>query len=294
MPASVLLGVVWVAVVALVGAAAIVRTRGTAVAGASADRGPTWRRFDRFSAVAIRELGRPIAAGVVVAAGVAITIAVCWMLGRLAGWSESAIDHPLFRWFEHRQVGGVWNHANNALTKMGNGPQTQLLSALGAVVFAVVWAARGRRWWAPLVTLPIAYLCERFGAEVLRLVVHRGHPPTTLGTWPSGGCARLILIYGLIIFMIVRWTRPNPQVRAALWSVLAVLAAIEAYTRVYLLKHWFTDVIGGLIYGMLLLATMTAGFSILDRDTNRGGHPLPAGIGAPEDMREPDVAPVIR
>ena len=93
---------------------------------------------------------------------------------------------------------------------------------LGAVGLAVLWIRR--RWWVPAIILPVGYLMEKYGQEPLKLVVHRGHPPTTLGTWPSGGCARVILVYGLIVFFILRGRSPRSVVPwAAGWSLVASL-----------------------------------------------------------------------
>ena len=101
-------------------------------------------------------------------------------------------------------------------------------------------------------------------------MVDRGHPPTTLGTWPSGGCARVILVYGLIVYFSLRW-RDTESVRAwvAGWSLVALAASIQAYAHLYNLEHWFTDVAGGLVFGVILLLTMTSVAWVL------GGSPKP-------------------
>ena len=43
-----------------------------------------------------------------------------------------------------------------------------------------------------------------------------------------------------------------------------MLAFSEAYSRVYLTLHWFTDIISGLIYGCLILAVFIATIRLVD------------------------------
>ena len=54
--------------------------------------------------------------------------------------------------------------------------------------------------------------------------------------------------------------------RVALWTTLGVAVAFEAYTRVYLLKHWISDVMpGGLLFGAALLFAWATAAWLLDR-----------------------------
>ncbi len=116
----------------------------------------------------------------------------------------------------------------------------------------------------PVLLIGSVLVVERFQQTALGALVDRGHPPTTLGTYPSGGCARLISIYGVILLITVSYLRAGPRTRAVAWGVLAAFAFVEGYTRWYLSKHWITDVYGGWIYGYLLLAVLVyAGWSLL-------------------------------
>ncbi len=256
---AVAVAVVWLALVG--GTAGLLARRART---GSPDPSTHWllSRTRPVAALSVHSLGRPLSAGIVLGAGMAYTIAVCWVLGRGAKAVEEALDHPAFSFFDDHQAHWL-SSASSLLTQMGNRDPTVVVTVVAAVVFAVLW--RKSRWWAPPVTLLVAFAMERFGAELLRLVVHRGHPPTTLGTWPSGGCARLILVYGLVIFLYQRWRGRGIGSEAAwLWLGLALLAGVEAFTRVYLLKHWLTDAAGGLVFGTLLLMTMMATFTVLD------------------------------
>ena len=50
-----------------------------------------------------------------------------------------------------------------------------------------------------------------------------------------------------------------------LWTLLVAATFTEAYSRMYLGKHWLTDVIGGLAFGVVLLPVFIAATRMLDR-----------------------------
>lgn len=267
MPGSVVVGGVALAATAVVCIAVIVGIR---PARSSVPRG-RWRS-GVVSTVdfSIGSLGRFATAAVVLLAGYATVLLTCWVLGKVAHALESPVDWPVFTWFEARQGPGEWHRLWGKLTLMGNRRQTQGLAVLAALVLSGLWAlSRRPRWWIPLCVLPMAYLFEKSGQMIIKAVVHRGHPPTTNGTWPSGGCARLIFVLGMVIFLVLWWRRTTGRRTWAIgWSVLAIATMAEAYSRTYLLKHWVTDVVGGVIYGVLGLVVMMAVVAVLDRDVD--------------------------
>lgn len=224
-------------------------------------RGGAARRLVAARHELVAALGASTAAVVVLLAGVAATVIVCWPLGRLAGGLERSVDLPVFRWGARHHYHG-WIRVNELLTLMGNRPQVKAVCLVSAVVLALLWRRRG--WWVPPVVIASAFGFEKYGQKLLALVVHRGHPPTTRGTYPSGGVARLVAIYGVILFLVL-FTYPGVgrRWRVALWTMFGIAAFVEGYTRIYLLKHWFTDVVGGWVYGSLLLATLIAAASTL-------------------------------
>jgi hypothetical protein len=189
---------------------------------------------------------------------------------------ESAVDRPAFRWWQEHHLGGTWSSTWLKLTNIGDPRLTLELAVGGALLTAVLY--RGRPfWWAPAATLIFGYLAEKYSQIILKLVVHRGHPPTTQGTWPSGGMARVLVVYGLIIYFVVRRFWPDsPRVWATGWSLLAICASVQAYARLNNLEHWTTDVAGGAPYGLLLLAMMIISYSALVRVEPTGTAPDPA------------------
>lgn len=206
----------------------------------------------------------PGAALAVLLAGVAAVVALLWPLGVVVKALQPRVDVPLFRFARDRQGHPTWTHVNDVLTLMGNRPQVKLVCVVSAVVLALVW--RRRAWWLPPVVIAAAFGAEKYGQKILTKVVARGHPPTTLGSFPSGGCARLIAIYGVILYVVVlSQRRPAPTTSRWLFGLLALAAYVEGYTRIYLLKHWFTDVVAGWLFGSLLLFVLMAATTTLAR-----------------------------
>lgn len=191
----------------------------------------------------------------ILAVGAVAVYALTCLLGVLVVHAGPSIDKPIYNWMIHHRV-HAWKSAMNRATKVGD-----TWTTWGAVVAAAVCLAAfyRRTKWLPPVVLGTAVVIDHYMTQALRHTFHRlGPPDSPLGTFPSGGCDRIVVLYGLIAYLI--WRELSSTRRTAIWSVgaVAALAFNEAYSRQYLTLHWTTDILSGLIYGGLILAVFIA------------------------------------
>jgi membrane-associated phospholipid phosphatase len=193
-----------------------------------------------------------------------VVFGVMALLGLLVVHKGPGIDKPIYHWTIAHRV-PAWVSVNKRLTKIGDTWTTWGAAAAAVVCLAV---SRERRKWLPAVVLAAVILVDHFLTLGLRDIFGRPGPPNSPGgTYPSGGCDRVILFYGTIAYLL--WRQYNGRRRAAIWASAAVaaLAFNEAYTRLYLTLHWFTDVLSGLLYGGLLLGVFVCAIRVADAPT---------------------------
>ncbi|HET6876612.1 MAG TPA: hypothetical protein VFH38_03705 [Jatrophihabitans sp.] len=276
---------VWFAVVALLCAVAIAR--------ADRWRAPRWAhslgaRLAAYGRGSVATIGRPATGIVVALAGWSVVIIAGWLLGVAAHRLQNAVDWPCFHWWQDHYLTGSWHRVWWTLTNIGSPTVTQILTVAGAVLLAALYYGKPQ-WWAPPIILLVSYLAEKYSQTILKLVVNRGHPPTTHGTWPSGGMGRLIDVYGLIIyFVILRFWPHSRRAWAYGGSFLALAASVQAYARLNNLEHWTTDVVGGAVYGLLLLLTFVLAHRALMAATIVAP-PAPGETAAPAEPDKPKL-----
>ena len=203
-------------------------------------------------------------------AGIATANAIGLILGFLAKSLQSSVDTPLF---DRIETAGTNDFTDvlTTVTKMGNVNQTLVLTAVAAVVLALWFARLETRWFMPLIALPTAWLGVRGFQMIQAKIVDRDRGATALigteiGRYPSGGVARIILVAGLVAFLIVRYRRCSRWAAAWMFSGVAVLGLVESFARTRLNQHWFTDVVGGAIFGVLFLLVAITTIRAFDPD----------------------------
>ena len=109
---------------------------------------------------------------------------------------------------------------------------------------------------------PPASLREADGPSISELF--SGSTPAN--SFPSGHMMRTVIVYGLLAFVIRRLST-SPRLRRLATAGAVVLIAVMAFDRLYLDVHWESDVVGGLLLGLIALL---AGTVWLDRPTRAG------------------------
>lgn len=221
----------------------------TALAGAFAKRAVRPRPAERPQRAGARLPGAVELALASAGSGL-LSYGTMALLGRTVVRRGPEVDEPIFDWVEAHRM-DEWAHVVERLGKIGNTWTTWGAAGTAATCLGVSWA---RHRWLPPAVLTSAILVDHYTTLALRRRFRRPGPPgSPRGTYPSGGCDRVVLFYGLIAQMLWREFSGTERGRACALGAVAVLSFNEAYSRLYLNKHWFTDILSGLLYGGALL-----------------------------------------
>ncbi|MEW2174557.1 phosphatase PAP2 family protein [Streptomyces sp. NPDC007027] len=151
---------------------------------------------------------------------------------------------------------------NRVLTDWVWDPWT--MRALIAVAVVVLWWRGARRLalWVAATSL-LASLLQ----QALKAVVGRERPrwpdpvdSAQFAAFPSGHAMTAVVTCGLLLWLL-RLYGAGPGLWAAALTVAVVSAVGVAVTRVYLGVHWLTDVVGGALLGVAVVALSAAGYA---------------------------------
>ncbi|MBS44483.1 MAG: hypothetical protein CMH83_15230 [Nocardioides sp.] len=196
------------------------------------------------------------------------------LVGLVAESLQGTVDEP---YYDAVAAGGTdaWTDVVATLTTFGNVPQTRWWTAIIAVALAVWFASRGWRWWVPLVVGPAAWLVEKAFQSVWAKVIDRDREllaliGTPIGNFPSGGVARTLVVFGTAAVLVVHYARTSRRTTTWLLVVAGLCGLAEAYFRARLNQHWLTDVVGGYLCGVMLVAAVWVTLRAWDPDPPRG------------------------
>ncbi|MEU4217492.1 phosphatase PAP2 family protein [Actinoplanes sp. NPDC026623] len=233
----------------------------------------------------VTTLGRPATALAFVLFWAALIVAVFWPVGLLVHSLENVVDWPVLLWITDRRNPG-FEDFNWLYTALGDRDPLKIVVVVSAVFFAALWR---RRFWIPLGAILVSFPLEQYVQAILSGMVNRGHPPTGLGSYPSGGIARIVMTFGAIaLFTALTW-QLSRRWHVVLGTVVLVLATYEGYSRIYVQKHWLTDVVSGLIFGPALFLGYAVAVCVLAGRYPRQAPPERAAAEAPADGSAEDA-----
>lgn len=185
-----------------------------------------------------------------------MTVLTSWAAGKLM--QQDPIVRPSREIYEqvraHRSP-RLARRLEQTVTGMGDYPMLVPFSLLvGGLV------AYDRRDWLPVPLLVGGLASEVYLQKVLKVLVKGSKPPEEQsvgppGDFPSGGAARTAIVFGLLAHLLAeRWDSPTE--RRAIWSIGLALIAAQGGSRLYLGRHWPEDILGGWLFGWLILRSL--------------------------------------
>ncbi len=140
----------------------------------------------------------------------------------------------------------------------------------GAVlVVVVVWLwATGRRAALPfiiiisvldLLNIPLRDIIDRPRPTPDLVGVVYGYGGVQGDSFPSGHSLHAILFYGYLIYLVKGMLKPGPF-RTALWVAMGLYIPIGGVWLIFVGRHWFSDVVGGYVYGTFYLVLLIAAY----------------------------------
>jgi undecaprenyl-diphosphatase len=116
----------------------------------------------------------------------------------------------------------------------------------------VLWRV-SRRW---ALALPVLMLGTGGLQWLAKWSANRPRPDETPWGFPSGHVLSLVVFFGLMIYLVATASRRRRRWRVLASLVCLVAVAVVAFSRLYLDRHWLSDVGGGFSIGLayLLLA----------------------------------------
>lgn len=147
------------------------------------------------------------------------------------------------------------------ITQLGGPFGILLLIAAGVAV--LLWR-RQRRW---AVALPALMAGAGALQAVAKWSIARARPDESPWGFPSGHVLSLVVFFGLMVWLVATASRRRRRLRALASALCALTVVIVAFSRLYLDRHWLSDLAGGLTIGLayLLLAIWVIEVVTVDR-----------------------------
>jgi len=135
--------------------------------------------------------------------------------------------------------------------------------AIGIVASVAIWLRKSKRRLASILTGSATAISLLAIVPTIKLLVDRPRPTSELvqvmttswgESFPSGHAVYAMVFYGFLFYLTPKLIS-RPVLAKVLQVLLVVLIGLTMASRVYLGAHWFSDILGGLFLGGLVLIT---------------------------------------
>jgi membrane-associated phospholipid phosphatase len=133
------------------------------------------------------------------------------------------------------------------VTRLGD--YTGLIPLIVIGVIVLLWRARPR--WA--IALPVLMAGAGALQWLAKAITDRNRPNEAPWGFPSGHVLSMVVFFGLMIYLVATASRRRRRWRLLACIVCLAPVVVVAYSRLYLDKHWLSDLAGGLTAGMAYL-----------------------------------------
>ena len=137
------------------------------------------------------------------------------------------------------------------LTMLGDG--FVLTAMMATIVGWLVW----RRAWRAAIASTLIFLAGKLFAVLLKYGVHRPRPlelytGSESFSFPSGHATMAAITFGILAVLashaMNRWSR------SLVYAICGLIVITIAYSRLYLGVHWLSDIMGGVMFGGVMVA----------------------------------------
>jgi undecaprenyl-diphosphatase len=149
------------------------------------------------------------------------------------------------------------------VTMLGDGWVLTAVAAV-AIVALVLWHA-----WRRAIGLFTAIAAAATFVPLMKIAFDRPrpqefHPQLEALSFPSGHATISVVLYGILAVLIAHgW---SIRAKAVVFSAVTAFVTAIALSRIYLSAHWPSDVIGGLLFGLAIVAAFAFVFGHLQRE----------------------------
>jgi membrane-associated phospholipid phosphatase len=133
------------------------------------------------------------------------------------------------------------------------------------LILAALYISRQFKSWRPLNLAVLSLLALNLVVGVAKLAIGRTKPRLNVDlihagglSYPSGHASNALLSWGMLAYLIYRYTRRDGYHGRVLSGAVAAITLSVCFVSLFRSTHWFSDLLGGLFIGGALLVLIIA------------------------------------